>query len=252
VVLVPLVLVWVHLLPAASRRPLTLSMGQPTMLAAYTTHFVHLSWHHLLGNMGAYAVAARTGRLGLFRGGVVVALGATPLVLSGPALMVASRGSGAGSSGLNMALFGLFVVPFGHLRSRALWPALDRWGAELYLLSLAAFASLVVPDPRRAAGLFIATLLTVILVAGSVGERTRRRHPQPWSGREVLAATAGGLVLILVVLGVIFPLLEATTPGMATYIHLLGYEVGFLAPHAASRATGGTALDATGSGPLTR
>jgi hypothetical protein len=96
---VPVVLCAVYALPEPIKRRLVFDYATPTLLTAYTAHFVHFDPAHLSVNLGsyvllvpvAYALAALSDELSRFRVAVVTLHTAVPLALSALNLAMVSR-----------------------------------------------------------------------------------------------------------------------------------------------------------------
>jgi membrane associated rhomboid family serine protease len=115
-VLIPLF--WIQLRPDSVRRTLVLDYADPSLMSVYTTHFVHINWAHLLGNVGGYVLVVSVGyllsvlsnRRRHFRIVFVLAMTVVPLCLSVMGLITRNHGIGMGFSGILMALFAYFSL----------------------------------------------------------------------------------------------------------------------------------------------
>jgi len=58
---VPVVLCAVFALPESTRRSLAFAYAEPTVLTAFTAHYVHLDVGHLAGNVAGYILLAGVG-----------------------------------------------------------------------------------------------------------------------------------------------------------------------------------------------
>ncbi|WP_281194870.1 hypothetical protein [Halorubrum sp. F4] len=115
---VPVVLLAVFTLPEATRRSLAFAYHDPTVLTAFSAHYVHLEADHLLANVAAYglltgvgyllAVASRQRRF--FFTALATFCLAFPFALSALNLAVPRRAIGFGFSGINMAFAGLLPL----------------------------------------------------------------------------------------------------------------------------------------------
>jgi hypothetical protein len=239
---VPCVLVAVWGLPPRVRESLTLSFADPTLLTAYTTHFVHLSRSHLLANLLTYAVvvpvayllSAQTRTLPLFRRAVVVVVAVVPFGLAVATVAVIPVGFGAGFSGLNMALLGLLTLFLGAYLDERRPTGLDRWGGTLYLGTLAVVAVLAVPDVLRGGLLAAAALLGAGLTLGRGERGADRSWLRSGLGHLELAVLGVGLLAALPVLGFRYGG-GGLTDAVRGYVHVLGYVLAFVPAYATVR-----------------
>jgi hypothetical protein len=254
--IVPAVLLAVAALPVARRRAFVLSYTEPTLLTAYTSHFVHLADWHLAANVGAYAVLAGVGYLLSAASGTrrryfvawTAFLVAVPVALSGLNLVFARPRVGYGFSGVNMAFMGYLALALAEYADTRLGGLLRRDQAPLpFFLGLAVIAVLAVEVPIVRFGVAAAALLSGLLYLRAL------RAPVVALGAGRLSGVAGRvgefeLGLIGAVVFLVWPLLafpgSAPVDGVVlnTYTHLLGYSLGFMASYltfgVAARADG--------------
>ena len=115
---VPLVLIGLYQLPPSVKLQLALEYLHPTLLAAYTAHFVHLTAGHLAANLVGYIVlvpqlyvlAVLADRRREFLAAFATFLVAFPLALSLLNVLIERPRIGYGFSGIVMAFFGLLPI----------------------------------------------------------------------------------------------------------------------------------------------
>jgi len=247
----PVVLVAVFALPETARRSLAFAYIDPTLLSAFSAHYVHLETNHLLGNLAGYGLlagvgyllAALSGRRRLFFTAFATYLGAFPFALSALNLAVPRNAIGFGFSGINMALAGLLPI---------LWYcyARDRFAPSASVTALPAvffalvgwIALLALPVSTEGNGLAglaigVAGALLALLYAASSDLRL------PRSLRERARAVAsrpgyGDLLAVGALVTVGYPIVgfPANPSGggnvVNLYVHLLGFCLGFIGPFA--------------------
>lgn len=237
---VPAVLLGAFLLPEATKRAAAFSYTEPTLLTAFTAHYVHITVPHLLGNVfgfvllagAAYGLSAVSGRRRLFWTAAFTLLLVFPFVLSGLNLAVPRDAIGYGFSGINMAFFGYLAVLFA--------VAVDERPADIqtarlpavFFVSVGYIAAIALPMSILSAG-FLAVSVALTLLCRS---RTNRRSiaeayrtaadllATPWHG-EFLAVAA---VVLVGYPFVGFPPPAGTSVRVNVYIHFLGYALAFL------------------------
>lgn len=205
---------------------LLLSPDRPTAWQAVTTHLVHASTAHLLGNLavclGAVVVGYPLAVLGGNRRGyLILVLGvlvAIPGVISGVHLAVGGSGTLVGFSAVALALVGLLPwVLFDYLRARV-HGAVGAGDALGGVLVGAAAVGWPVTGTAPAGRLLVLGVGAVGLLAlVPLARRLRGRPTSPGAGgRAALAAAAVGLVFAVVALG-------ASVTGATGVLHLLAY-----------------------------
>jgi len=240
---VPALLLGVYCLPEPTRIELALLYTEPTVLSAYTMHFVHLSADHLVTNLVAYllvvpltyVLAVRAGRRDVFRVATVTFLVAFPLVLSGLNLLVERPRIGYGFSGINMAFLGLLpLMLLSYLKRHA--PAtfeLDHAPA-LFFAGVGLIAALAVPSPRLRLGIagFAACGATLYLRGLTPIRRLRADVRSLFAEEGAEYAVVGLLVFGLLPIAAFPPDPTGAGSVLNLYTHLLGYCLGFIAPYA--------------------
>lgn len=239
-----LVLVSVYHLPIITKRALVLDYRAPTLLTAYASHFVHLTWQHLLANLVVFGLLfplaywlARAGRRRrVFHAATLTFLLAFPLALSALNLALPRPRIGFGFSGVAMAFLGLLpLVLAAAVEERYPRTEATRRAPGLFLVGLAVIAWLAVPPSGfrvlAAAAVTVAALahLPRIPTATELGDGAR------W----LTTTERGGLVLAGLVALLLIPL-AAFPPSPASdnavlniYSHFLGYCLGFIVPYTA-------------------
>lgn len=242
---VPVVLLLMASLPAAQQRALAVSYTDPTLVTAYTSHFVHLSGWHLAANLAAYAVlagvsyllsAASGSRRRYFVAWVAFLL-AVPVALTGLNLVFVRPRLGYGFSGVNMAFAGYLALALAEYCDVRLGGLLRREQAPLlFFLGLAAIATLAVEVLFVRVAIAVAALLSAVLYLRSF----RGAFEALGGGRLTQAASRVGefeLGLAGLLVFLFWPLVAfpgtATVDGaiLDTYTHLLGYSLGFMASY---------------------
>jgi hypothetical protein len=244
---VPTLLLLVHSLPRGVRRGLALEFADPTITAAFTAHFVHLSTAHLFSNLilyalvvsTAYLLARRLGDLRTFRRGFLTVLVVFPPVLSGLSVALGRPALGYGFSGLNMALFGLLTVLLSRFLVRRFGFPVDGRGVVLFGVGvvLVALWSL----PVTGATLAVAGSAACLSLA-SVVARLRGRSSHA-TDRPKTAGGAGEyeLVFVAAVLFCVLPFVAFSAPStvaaaLGLYVHFLGYALAFTVLYVADAA----------------
>jgi hypothetical protein len=234
-------LVGVYSLPASVKRVFVFEYGTPTLLTAYTAHFVHFSVTHLAGNLAAfvlvagtmYALSARAdGRRVFFAFGATLFI-AFPIVLSALNLAVPRDGVTYGFSGLNMALAGFLPVVTATYVERRLGRPVD--GVILltaFFSSIGYIAGIALPWSARSNAVALAAAGAALGFLFRYGVSVRsglavmRRYLSRCGGAETLSAAGLGVWVVLLSMG--FPE-TVVSDGAVTniYIHFLGYALGF-------------------------
>mgnify|MGYP005849325287 CR=1 FL=1 len=249
--IVPAVLVAVFALPDATRRSLAFSYADPTLVTAFTAHFVHLDAGHLAGNVAGYGLLAGVGYalavLGRQRRFFFTALAtfllAFPFALSALNLAVPRNAIGFGFSGVNMALSGLLpLLLWTYARERFFPTASVRALPAVFFPLVGWIALLALPLSTSGVGLAgIATAIAGVLLGVLYATSTGVRLPRPIRGRIRTVASQSGygdLFVVGVVLVVGYPVVgfppDPTGEGSVVnlYVHLLGFCLAFIGPFA--------------------
>lgn len=239
---VPVALVGVYLLPAATRADLALRFSAPTLLTAFTMHYVHLRPAHLLTVLVvyllvapvAYGLARRAGRLTLFRAAVPTFTLALPFALSWLDLLFPWRRVGFGFSGIDMAFLGFLALMVVEGAGPDDDPSAAHAAPGLFFAGTGIITALAVPTvglrlgvvaaATGAAGLYLLDLPGVRSLGAGLTELARSE------GAEL---TVAGLVVFLLVPFAAFPPHPAGAGRVLNlYGHLLGYCFGFIVPYA--------------------
>lgn len=247
---VPAVLVGVFLLPESTRRAFAFAYRRPTVVTAYTAHFVHFSLDHLLANLLGYVLLAGIGySLSVLAGarrlfGVAAAtyLLAFPFVLSGLNLAIPRNGLGYGFSALNMAFAGLLAILLAVYAERRLHAAAGvRQAPGPFLLGLALVAVVALPPTRTRTALAAAAALAAIGYGASF---VRDVRSPVTGGRRPTGDSPGwpDLFALGALLFVGYPFVGFPAEGrldgavVNVYLHLLGFCLAFLVPYIALEA----------------
>lgn len=238
---VPLVLVGVYLLPGSLKWRLAFEYTSPTVLTAFTSHYLHLSAEHLLLNLLGYALVVPTGYLLSlssdrrleFTAAFWSYLLAFPFLLSGLNLLFPRAAVGVGFSGVLMAFVG--YLPFVLLDSiggQLDAPVGARHSSWLFFFGLGLVAYVAVP------GLYGLALATAAVLGGvryllPVLEAIDRHNLRSLrvrlsvSGYSELVVFAG--VLFLAYPFVAFPQRPvAAGVTLNVYSHALGFCLGYI------------------------
>ena len=247
----PVALVAVFTLPRATRRSLAFAYTDPTLLSAFTAHYVHLGTDHLLGNLAGYALlagvgyalAVLSGRRRLFFTAFVTYLAAFPFALSALNLAVPRNAIGFGFSGVNMALAGLLPILWYCYAREQFAPGASVAALPAVFFALVGWiALLALPVSTEGIGLAglsigVAGALLALLYAASseVGlPRSLRKRAKSVASRPGY----GDLLAVGAVVAVGYPVVgfPADPSGAGSvvnlYVHLLGFCLGFIGPFA--------------------
>lgn len=238
---VPGVLLVVYSLPRATKWTLALDYAEPTLLAAYGSHFVHFSQWHLLVNLLGYLLVATTGYVLSLAGGrrrqfLVVFTAfvlAFPVALSGLTLPVPGAGAAVGFSGVVMAFVGYLPVVLLDFADHRLDAPVDRRRSHwLFFLGLAVVAYVAAPGLYGPA-LAAAALLACLLFFLPVFERFDRGQWAEFRGTLASGGNAEltvfGAAVFLAYPFVAFPP-DVTVGGgvLNVYAHALGFSLGYI------------------------
>lgn len=246
---VPAILIAIFTLPEATRRSLAFSYTDPTLVTAFTAHFVHLDTGHLAGNVAGYGILAGVGYALAVLGGcrrffftaLATFLLAFPFALSALNLAVPRDAIGFGFSGINMAFAGLLPLLLGlYARERLFLSVSIRVLPAVFFPLVGWIALLALPLSTSGPGLAgvamaAAGVLLGLLYASSAEIDLRR----PLRGRiRTVTARPGysDLFVVGVVLLVGYPVVgfpaDPTGDGSVVnlYVHLIGFCLAFIGP----------------------
>lgn len=252
----PLVMLGVFALPAEARRALAFQYTDPTVVTAFTAHYVHLTAEHLLANLIGYGLLAGVGyavallgrRRRFFLTALATYLLAFPFVLSALNLAVPRHAFGYGFSGVNMAILGVLPLVMAAYARTHLFPTTVRHplpAAFFLLVGWMGALALPIGGGDALAGTAATAASVVIGVAyfhAATRGLDRRRLPHGWvrtvTGRKGygdLFAVAGALLVAYPAVG--FPVDPVTGASVLNlYVHLLGFCLGFIGPYIALAA----------------
>jgi hypothetical protein len=239
---VPVVLAGVFQFPGATRTGLAFDVSAPTVLTAYSSHYVHLSLSHLLGNLLVYLVVAPltylllaiSGRQQLFRWSSFTFLVAFPFTLSLLQLVFPRARLLLGFSGLNAAFFGLLCFAVVAHAGTTLSGDIGERDAPVLLFSTVAVIALV-SLPSRAWSTEIAAVSAafgLLYLAAPVyrsGLPSREAIDEAIANPGYFELTGGGLGVVFAYPFVGFQ--DAVIPGggvVDVYAHLLGFCLAFI------------------------
>jgi hypothetical protein len=239
---VPAVLVGVFQLPVETRQQLVFDRGAPTVLTAYTSHFVHLNGVYLLGNvltylfvgLLSYLLCVLSDRRQLFWTATFALLAVFPFALSTMQLVFPRERLILGFSGINGGFFGLLCFSLFAFARANLSDALDeRFAPVLLFVTVALIALVVLPERAwrveiAVAALAIAALYVgVALSASGLPSCAAIREATANPGYFELAGGALGALLSYPFVG--FGAVVLTENSVVdVYVHLLGYALAFI------------------------
>lgn len=242
VVVLVLILLGIHSLPAVTRETLAFQVGSPSLLTAYTSHFVHLDGQHLVGNLLiflpticiAYVLCVLSDRRQLFRISTAVIIAVFPFVLSGLQLVFPRERTILGFSGLTAAFVGLSCFALTSFIRVNLWNGFHERYAPIFLFFTSGLIALIaLPSRGYQLEIGVAALLLSLLyfAAGILNHGT----PSASTIRSAIARpgyfefTGAGVGLLVSYPFVAFHE-SVVHPKAVTdvYIHLLGFNLAFI------------------------
>lgn len=249
VVVIPLVLGVVYRMPAKTRRALAFEYADPSLVTAFTAHFVHLGPNHLLLNVITYVAAvsvallfaAINGTRRRFYAAFLLFLLVFPVALSYLNLAFFRPAVGFGFSGVVMAFVGYLPVSVATYLDE--WFDIGPWTdlapvlfsgsiALISVLSLRSTAAHSRVAAILAVGLTAAAALLALLYALAVFDRTGNLLGKVRSGLDTPGYVELTILGLLLVVGMQFAAFPANpSAGEVTlnlYTHLLGYALGFI------------------------
>ena len=245
----PLLLWLGYSLPLGMRESLVFNYTNPTLLAAFTSAFIHFEFGHLITNAGLYVLVVSvlyvlsvlSGRQQQFRVFVFTAFIAFPPVLSYLNLAIIRSSVTFGASGVTMVFVGYLPLTLSEYLDtnfdigpvNVFAPAL--FFASLGFISVLSLQSVLLQNPTvllGTAGLVLATVLSTALYGLSVYEQTDNA---PTKIRSAMRATGyTDLILFAVLLLFLVPIIafpanpQVDSGVLNLYEHFLGYALGFM------------------------
>lgn len=251
-VAVPILLVALFALPRQVRLDLALAYRNPTLLTAFTSHYVHLEVTHLLANLlaygavvpVAYVVGVLSGRRKTFLAAFATFVVAFPFVLSGLNLLFPRPRVGYGFSGIAMAFVGVLAVLLWEYLAVQFGETLDRDRSPvLFFLGVGIIAMRTLPSTRAGLAVVVLAVVGSLLylrpreadVIDGVLETVRRGARYPGHFHSAVWG-------VLIVVAIPFVAFHSSPAGAGTvlnvYSHALGYCLGYLVPYCALRVVG--------------
>jgi hypothetical protein len=237
---VPGVLLVVFTLPNAIRQAYTFSYTEPSLLTAFTAHYVHLTPSHLIGNLIGYTLLAAVayglslvaGYRRLFFTLLMTFLLGFPFVLSGLNLAIPRNAIGFGFSGINMALFGYVAVMLVTIVDNRIGSDGKHSPPALFFASVAYIAIVVLPVSAISVGIILGGL-TIGMSYGCVGARHATRSVQDTIARIFTTRGEAELIAVGTVVVVAYPVVGFPTPTSGgprinIYIHFVAYALAFI------------------------
>jgi hypothetical protein len=237
----PAVLIFIYILPASTKLALVFEYSEPTVLTAFTSHFVHFTPMHLFVNAAGYALVVTSGYLLALTGErrrqffimFLTFVLVFPFGLSGLNLLWEWPGVGFGFSGVVMAFVGyLPLALLSVLGNQFGLPVDQRQSNWLFLIvvTIAAFAALSAAQTVPLAAIAAAfTIAFVWRVVRNLDYRslTQAKHTVAAAGHVEL--TVLGVAVLLIYPFVTFSSDLLTGGGILNvYTHGLGLCFGYL------------------------
>lgn len=236
---IPAILLGVFLLPDRMKWRLALDYTAPTMLTAFTSHFVHFSARHLLVNLlggavvvpTAYLLSVLSGRRQQFFVAYTCFVVAFPFALSGLNLVFVRSTVGVGFSGIILAFVGYLAVALVDFVGE--WydtPVDGTQSAWLFFLSLALISFTVSVHGHLIA--FISFLASLLFFTNFVRSFDRERllrveFTTPLQKNNEPAVF--GIVVFLVYPLIMISMDYTTSYGIVNiYSHVLGFCLGYI------------------------
>lgn len=231
-------IVGVFVLPMAQRQALAFHAGEPTLVSAYTSHFVHYSLGHLLTNLGgylllaplAYLLSAGAGRRRQFHVVFGALLLGFPFVLSLVNLLLVQPATAIGFSGIVLGFFGyLPIALYQYVGRHAEGRAPTRYLPMAFFVGVGSIALVLFWATFVSLGI-VFTVLTVL--AGYLSRFVDRgfitgvgRLKESGFGEVAMAATA----LLLMYPVVAFPSSAVLGSRVVNLVlHFVGYALSFI------------------------
>jgi len=239
---VPVILVGIYFLPRSTLEGLVFDTTAPSLLTAYTSHFVQLDGFHLLGNVTvyvpvvgmAYLLCILSDRRQLFRITFLTLVFVFPVALSAMQVIFPRERLIFGFSGINAGFVGLACFALtGYLGKNISERADDRYAPSLFFFAVGLIALIGLPARAFRLEIGASSLALSVLYLG-IG----LYQQGPPSKAEVKAAidrpgyfeTAGaGFGLLAGYPFVAFQ--DAVVPDsgvLDVYVHILGFALAFI------------------------
>ena len=242
ITVVPLLLVVVYALPRSTLEQFVFDTTSPTLVAAYTSHFVHMDGFHLLGNLTiyfpvvgvAYLLCLLSNRRQLFWVSFITLVVGFPIALSSMQLIFPRERLIFGFSGINAGFAGMACFVFtGYLRTNITPRAQERYAPTMLFIAMGLIALVALPraayqfEISAAAFALAVSYIAIALYRQGIPTKDDIRAA---ASRPGYFETAGaGLGLIVGYPFVAFQ--DAVVPESGVfdiYIHLLGTSLAFI------------------------
>lgn len=242
---VPVILLVVFGLPQPLKERLVLAYTEPTLVTAFTAHFVHFGTTHLVSNLLAYVfliplvylLSVFSRRRTNFHIAFVTFLIVFPLVISGLNVVLVRPRIGFGFSAINMAFFGFLPLALVGYLEVQFNGEFDRDHSPLLFFVGAAMISLLAV-PMSPVNIIVA--IVAVLVGALYLRSLLSDLPDPTLGRLRKAMNRSGYfesVIAGLYLFVAFPFAAFPADPVGNgailnlYSHLLGYCLGYIVPY---------------------
>ncbi|MDZ7745798.1 MAG: hypothetical protein U5K28_04470 [Halobacteriales archaeon] len=248
----PRVLSAVFVLPATTRESLAFAYREPTVVTAYTAHFVHFKIDHLAANVlgyvllagSGYVLAVLAGQRRLFGASAVTYVLAFPFALSGLNLAVPRNAVGYGFSGVNIAFAGVLGLLLVAYASRRIDSRLRvRHAPGVFFTAVVVVSLLALPAGVVSISVASASALVAgVYVVSSWYDLSRTgAHTEEAAGADSTASFRDiGMLAAVVFFGYPFvgfpPAMPVDGSVVNLYVHLLGFCLGFIVPYVALEA----------------
>ncbi|MXR50744.1 hypothetical protein GRX03_03875 [Halovenus sp. WSH3] len=242
IISIPLFLVGIFFLPPSIRESFVFETANPTVQAAYGSHFVHRQQFHLLGNLSVYLLVVPItyllcllgGRRQLFWITFTVLLTLFPIVLSVMQLLFPRHRSILGFSGINAGFFGFLCVAWVlYAGQRFIGSTSIRYAPAIPLLLTGVIALITLPDRAwrleiAAASIMLGSLYVLLWITNTENlSNNRIRAGLTRFGFAELAGAGFGLLVSYPFVG-FRSVVTARSGVLDVYIHLLGYSLAFI------------------------
>ncbi|MDY6818107.1 MAG: hypothetical protein SVG88_05535 [Halobacteriales archaeon] len=238
-------LVGLYRLSPAVKSTLTFSHITPSVLTAFTTHYIHYSQQHLTANLTVYLLLVPTvysltvlaGRRRLFFAVFWTFLLVFPVVLSASSILVLRQGELFGFSGIALSFAGFLpVTTTRYLGRRYPGPIDIDTAPSLFFLGLAVVALLTLPAGRLRQSLVVVPGIIGLLYLWYPIRRLLRSRRGSFlkdtdrvGAIELVVFSVIAYFVILVVSFRTTMVNEMTIVNL--YLHFLGFSIGFLASY---------------------
>ncbi|MFB6300651.1 MAG: hypothetical protein ABEH65_10365 [Halobacteriales archaeon] len=240
-----LVLLGIYQASDLVKQSLTLSHAMPSIIPAFTTHYVHYTQHHLTANLlvylllapVVYAFTVMAGRRQFFFVAFWTYVLVFPIVLSASSVVVFREGQLFGFSGVALTFAGFLPVAMTrYLGCRYSGPIDLDTAPSLFFLGTSIVAFLTVPNGRLRLSLVIASGIIGILYlwypVRRLHQSRRGSFLEDTDRIGMIELVVFSIIAYYVILVVAFRTsMVGETSIVNLYLHFLGFSIGFLASY---------------------